>query len=190
MWTGKHVKVGNISFKVVGIYKEPGDGESSAYSPYSTIKSIYGAKDNSLGHIEFTFHGLNSEQANEAFENKYRRRLNANHQAHPEDERAIWIWNGYTASMQMEQGIAIIRTALWIVGLFTLLSGIVGVSNIMLITVKERTHEFGIRKAIGAKPWNILKLIITESVIITTFFGYVGMVILPLDLMFVSRQRW
>ncbi len=174
---GKHVKVGNISFKVVGIYKEPGDGESSAYSPYSTIKSIYGAKDNSLGHIEFTFHGLNSEQANEAFENKYRRRLNANHQAHPEDERAIWIWNGYTASMQMEQGIAIIRTALWIVGLFTLLSGIVGVSNIMLITVKERTHEFGIRKAIGAKPWNILKLIITESVIITTFFGYVGMVL-------------
>ena len=174
---GKHVKVGKISFKVVGIYKEPGDGESSAYSPYSTIKSIYGAKDNSLGHIEFTFHGLNSEQANEAFENKYRRRLNANHQAHPEDERAIWIWNGYTASMQMEQGIAIIRTALWIVGLFTLLSGIVGVSNIMLITVKERTHEFGIRKAIGAKPWNILKLIITESVIITTFFGYVGMVL-------------
>ena len=174
---GKHVKVGNISFKVVGIYKEPGDGESSAYSPYSTIKSIYGAKDNSLGHIEFTFHGLNSEQANEAFENKYRRRLNANHQAHPEDERAIWIWNGYTASMQMEQGIAIIRTALWIVGLFTLLSGIVGVSNIMLITVKERTHEFGIRKAIGAKPWNIPKLIITESVIITTFFGYVGMVL-------------
>ena len=174
---GKHVKVGNISFKVVGIYKEPGDGESSAYSPYSTIKSIYGAKDNSLGHIEFTFHGLNSEQANEAFENKYRRRLNANHQAHPEDERAIWIWNGYTASMQMEQGIAIIRTALWIVGLFTLLSGIVGVSNIMLITVKERTHEFGIRKAIGAKPWNILKLIITGSVIITTFFGYVGMVL-------------
>ena len=177
MLIGKHVKVGNISFKVVGIYKEPGDGESSAYSPYSTIKSIYGAKDNSLGHIEFTFHGLNSEQANEAFENKYRRRLNANHQAHPEDERAIWIWNGYTASMQMEQGIAIIRTALWIVGLFTLLSGIVGVSNIMLITVKERTHEFGIRKAIGAKPWNILKLIITESVIITTFFGYVGMVL-------------
>ena len=174
---GKHVKVGSISFKVVGIYKEPGDGESSAYSPYSTIKSIYGAKDNSLGHIEFTFHGLNSEEANEAFENKYRRRLNANHQAHPEDERAIWIWNGYTASMQMEQGIAIIRTALWIVGLFTLLSGIVGVSNIMLITVKERTHEFGIRKAIGAKPWNILKLIITESVIITTFFGYVGMVL-------------
>ena len=172
---GKNVKVGNISFKVVGIYKNPGDGGGSAYSAYSTIKSIYGANSNSLGNIEFTFHGLTTEQANKAFEDTYRRRLNANHQVHPEDERAIWIWNGYRENMQMEQGIAIIHTALWIVGLFTLLSGIVGVSNIMLITVKERTHEFGIRKAIGAKPWSILKLIIVESVLITTFFGYVGM---------------
>ena len=73
--------------------------------------------------------------------------------------------------------MSILRTALWVIGLLTLLSGVVGVSNIMLITVKERTHEFGIRKAIGAKPWNILRLIITESIIITTFFGYVGMLL-------------
>ena len=174
---GKYVKVGDLSFKVVGIYKSRGEGNGNAYSSYSAIKGIYGANIPSIGSIEFTFHGLNTEDANENFEKDYRRRLNAEHQAHPEDEEAVWIWNRFTQNLQMEQGIDIIRTFLWVVGLFTLLSGIVGVSNIMLITVKERTHEFGIRKAIGARPWNILKLIIVESVIITTFFGYIGMVL-------------
>ncbi|MBR2035962.1 MAG: FtsX-like permease family protein, partial [Prevotella sp.] len=93
----------------------------------------------------------------------------------PDDDNAVWLWNRYTQNMQMNMGIGIIRMALWIVGLFTLLSGIVGVSNIMLITVKERTREFGIRKALGATPWSILRLIIVESVIITTIFGYIGM---------------
>ena len=174
---GQNVKVGNFSFKVVGIYKDEESGSSEAFSSYSAIKGIFGANTDEAGNIEFTFHGLTTEKANDNFEKDYRRRINANHQAHPEDENSIWLWNRYTNNMQMEQGIGIIRTALWIVGLFTLLSGIVGVSNIMLITVKERTHEFGIRKAIGAKPWSILRLIIVESVIITTFFGYIGMVL-------------
>ena len=174
---GTYVNVGNFAFQVVGIYKEQQNGRADGFSAYSTIKSIYGANTDDAGRIEFTFHGLTTEQANNDFEKDYRRRLNAEHQAHPEDEEAIWIWNRFTQNLQMEQGIDIIRTFLWVVGLFTLLSGIVGVSNIMLITVKERTHEFGIRKAIGAKPWNILKLIIVESVIITTFFGYIGMVL-------------
>ena len=174
---GQHVKLGSFAFQVVGIYKENENGRANAFSSYTAIKSIYGANTDDAGRIEFTFHGLPTEAANEAFEKDYRTRLNTAHQAHPDDENAIWLWNRYTQSLEMETGIGIIRTALWIIGLFTLLSGIVGVSNIMLITVKERTHEFGIRKAIGAKPWSILKLIIVESVIITTFFGYIGMVL-------------
>ena len=174
---GQYVNVGSLAFKVVGIYKENENGQANVFAPYSVIKSIFGANTDDAGRIEFTFHGLTTEEANENFEKDYRRRLNAAHQAHPDDESALWLWNRYSSNMQMQEGMSIIRTALWVIGLFTLLSGIVGVSNIMLITVKERTHEFGIRKAIGAKPWSILRLIIVESVIITTIFGYVGMVL-------------
>lgn len=174
---GQFVKVGNFAFQIVGIYKEQENGRANMFSSYSAIKSIYGARNDDAGRIEFTFQGLKTVAENDAFEKGYRQRLNLAHQVHPEDESAIYLWNRYTQNMQMQDGISIIRTALWIVGLFTLLSGIVGVSNIMLITVKERTHEFGIRKAIGAKPWSILKLIIIESVIITTIFGYIGMIL-------------
>ncbi len=174
---GRYVNLGSLAFQVVGIYKENENGRADAFSGYTAIKSIYGAGTDDAGRIEFTFHGLPTEEANEQFEADYRQRLNSAHQAHPDDESAVWLWNRFTQNLQMETGIGIIRTALWIVGLFTLLSGIVGVSNIMLITVRERTHEFGIRKAIGARPWSILRLIIVESVIITTFFGYIGMLL-------------
>ena len=173
---GKYVNVGSFAFRVVGIYKDQENGQANAVTSYSVLKTIYGKGDDA-GRIEFNFHGLETEQDNENFETAYRKRINANHMAAPDDESAIYLWNRYTQSMQMTKGIGIIRTALWIVGLFTLLSGIVGVSNIMLITVQERTREFGIRKAIGAKPWSILRLIIVESVIITTVFGYVGMLL-------------
>ena len=171
---GQYVNVGAFAFRVVGIYKEQENGRASAFTSYTAMNAIFGLGSD-VGRIEFSFHGLPTQQANEEFEKAYRGRINASHQAAPDDESAIYLWNRYTQNMQMDTGIGIIRTALWIVGLFTLLSGVVGVSNIMLITVKERTREFGIRKAIGAKPWNILYLIIVESIIITTIFGYVGM---------------
>ena len=173
---GKNVKISNLNFQVVGIYKDDESrNNTEAFIAYSTIKTIY-AKGDDAGSLEFTIKNLKTQEDNEKFEKNYRASINNNHQAAPDDDRTIWLWNRYMDNIQMNQGIAIMQTALWIVGLFTLLSGIVGVSNIMLITVKERTREFGVRKAIGAKPWSILKLIITESIIITSFFGYIGMV--------------
>ena len=174
---GKYVNVGAFAFKVVGIYKNDESRQNNdAFTSFTTIRKMYG-RGNDAGDIEFSFHGLDTEQANEQFEKKYRQRINLNHQAAPDDESSVWIWNRYTQNLQMNSGLGMVRTALWLVGLFTLLSGIVGVSNIMLITVKERTHEFGIRKAIGASPWDIMKLILAESVTITAFFGYVGMLL-------------
>ena len=159
---GKNVKLGDLSFKVVGIYKDDETRQNNeAFTSFYTVKTIY-AKGDKAGDIEFTLKNMKSEEDNRAFEKNYRASINKNHQAAPDDERSLWLWNRYLDNIQMNQGIAIIQSALWIIGLFTLLSGIVGVSNIMLISV--------------AKPWSILKLIITESIIITSFFGYIGMV--------------
>uniref|UniRef100_A0AB33JHY4 ABC transporter permease n=2 Tax=unclassified Prevotella TaxID=2638335 RepID=A0AB33JHY4_9BACT len=172
---GRYVKVDSLAFQVIGVYKsDQSRTNSNCYAPFNTVRVIY-QKGDRVGDIVFTFQDLETQQANEDFEKAYRASLNRNHQAAPDDEGAVWIWNRFTQALQMNKGMNIIRTALWVIGIFTLLSGIVGVSNIMLITVKERTREFGIRKAIGAKPWSILRLIIIESVIITTFFGYIGM---------------
>ena len=175
---GRRVEVEQLSFEIVGVYKDKQNGmrASSIFTAYNTIRTLYN-KGDYAGNIVFTFHGLNSQKENEDWEKKYRATINKLHGADPTDEDAIWISNGFTQMLQMQTGSNIIRTALWIIGLLTLLSGIVGVGNIMLITVKERTREFGIRKAIGAKPLSILRLIILESIIITTFFGYIGMVL-------------
>ena len=174
---GERVKIGNLSFKIVGVRQAAeNENDTEIYTPYTTLKGIFGKSD-TIDMLSFTFHGLDTEAENEAFEKEYKRVLNTVHGAAPDDERAIWIRNSFRMNMQMNKGRHILEIFLWVVGLFTLLSGIVGVSNIMLITVKERTHEFGIRKAIGANPWSVMKLIIAESVSITAFFGYIGMVL-------------
>ena len=86
-----------------------------------------------------TTKNLETIEANEKFETYYRKVLGANHRFDPTDHSAIWIWNRFTNYLQQQQGSAMLRIAIWVIGIFTLLSGIVGVSNIMLITVKERT---------------------------------------------------
>lgn len=172
---GQFVNAGGVVYQVVGLYKDQGDQSSVAYIPFTTLQTIYD-KGDKLNNIVFTTQGLTTEAANDAFEKEYRRVVAANHRFHPDDWGAIWIWNRFTQYLQTQAAAGTLRIAIWVIGIFTLLSGIVGVSNIMLITVKERTHEFGIRKALGAKPFSILRLIVVESICITTFFGYFGMV--------------
>ena len=174
---GRTIKAADLAFSVVGIYEsEKNSMGNDAFIPFTTFRAIYN-KGDKTGNIVFSFKGIKTEEENDNFEATYRSRINKNHRAAPEDENAIWIWNRFTMNRQMSTATDIIRLALWIIGILTLISGIVGVSNIMLITVKERTHEFGIRKAIGAKPWSILRLIMAESIVITTFFGYIGMIL-------------
>lgn len=173
---GKMLNMKGVMFQVVGIYKDKGNNSGQdVYIPFSTLQTVYN-KGDKLNNILFTIKDLNTEEENKAFEKDYRAAIGAHQRFDKTDDGAIWIWNRFTQMLQMNQGSGYMRTGIWVIGLFTLLSGIVGVSNIMLITVKERTREFGIRKALGARPWSILKLVIVESVVITAFFGYIGMV--------------
>ena len=172
---GRMIRCGDVSFKVVGILKsDMSTTTRDIYAPFTSVRTMFN-KGKYVDEIIFTFKGLETEEDNEQFEKRLLALLNTAHKAAPDDNSAIWIWNRFTQSMQMNKGMDLVSTALWIIGLLTLLSGIVGVSNIMLITVKERTHEFGIRMAIGASPWNITRLILAESITITAFFGYIGM---------------
>lgn len=174
---GQFVKAGDVAFQVVGTYNDQGDrGASEAYIPFTSLQTIYN-KGTQLNNIIFTVKNLNTVKSNEDFEADYRKVIAANHRFDPKDDSAIWIWNRLANYFKTQQASSILRIAIWVIGIFTLLSGIVGVSNIMLITVKERTREFGIRKALGAKPGSILRLVIIESVVITTLFGYIGMVL-------------
>lgn len=170
---GRTVRVDGLAFQVVGVYKDQGYMQSPAYVPLTTLQTIY-PDLNHLGQLSLTTRGLDDEAKNTAFEDHYRKAMATLHRFAPDDS-GIWIHNRFTQQQQQNTAYKILTNAIWVVGFLTLLSGIVGVSNIMLITVKERTHEIGIRKALGAKPSSILVLIITESVVITTFFGYIGM---------------
>lgn len=173
---GKNIKIDDIVFKIGGIYADDGNSsDRTIYLPFTTLQHIYNETAD-IGNIIFSIKNLNTEKENEKFEEKYRAAIAANHQFDKTDRSAIWIWNRFTQFLQQQKGQKYLRIAIWVIGIFTLLSGIVGVSNIMLITVKERTREFGIRKALGASPNSILSLVIFESVLITTFFGYLGLV--------------
>lgn len=174
---GKYVLAKDIAYQVIGVYKDDaGRSDVPVYIPFSTAQSLY-SKNYGFERLDFTIKGLNTIEANEAFIKRFRQKMGALHNFDPEDKSALSIWNTAEDSVQAESIFGAITIFIWVVGLASLMAGIVGVGNIMLITVKERTREFGIRKAIGASPISVLRLVLLESIIITTAFGYIGMIL-------------
>ena len=121
-----------------------------------------------------TVQGLTDEASGEAAEDDIRASLARQHEFAPDDANAIWTWNRFNDYLRGQTAGNILQIAVWVLGLLTLLTGIAGVSNIMFVSVRERTHEIGIRRAIGAKPRSIVTQVITESVAMTAIFGYIG----------------
>jgi len=173
---GKYVNAGKISYLIVGVYtiKEAREA-NEAIIPFTTAQSVYNFEAKGYSNIVFTVTGLETEQANKEYETLLRNRMGRLHFFAPDDDNALYIWNKLQHYLQTLGIFNAINLFVWIIGIGTLIAGIVGVSNIMLITVKERTKEFGIRKAIGASPVSILKMILLESVLITSVFGLTGM---------------
>lgn len=173
---GKYVNAGQIPYQVIGVYTdEDNNNNAPAYIPFSTGQILYRG-GYGLDDIVFTLKGIGTEEESEAFEKRLREQFGRRHYFDPEDKRALGMWNTLDDFRMMNGMMNGITLFIWIIGIGTLTAGIVGVSNIMLITVRERTREFGIRKALGATPFSILKLIIVESILITAVFGYLGMV--------------
>lgn len=171
---GEYVKVGNLMFKVVGVNsKKFAWGTPTAYIPFSTAQMIFNPS-RKINNISFTVDGLETKEENENFNTALRGLMGRHLNFNPEDKQALWINNAQEDYIETQKIFNAITIFVSIVGILTLIAGIVGVSNIMLVSVKERTREIGIRKAIGAPPWAILKTVIIEALIITSIFGYIG----------------
>jgi putative ABC transport system permease protein len=171
---GNRVTAMGLSWLVVGVYSK--DWGNDNYIPFTTALALNGGK-RYIDQINIIGKGLSTEEDGERLEQDVRSTLAGSHNFDPEDTKAVGIWNRFSNSLQAKTGMNILVIATWIIGMMTMLSGIIGVSNIMFVSVKERTHEIGIRRAIGAKPRSIMTQVIAESVSITTLFGYIGIVL-------------
>lgn len=176
---GKTVLCGGIAFTVVGVYKTMFNqsSSSSCYIPLSVGQMIYRAGDTRVWAIFFELPSITTDEGMADFEKRLIARLAAEHNFSPTDESAIWIRNNFEMFRNISKVFNGISAFIWVIAIATLLAGIVGVSNIMLVTVRERTFEFGIRKALGAKPRSLIRLVLIEAVAITAIFGYIGMLI-------------
>lgn len=173
---GEYININKVPFKVVGICSEPGSTNTrEGYIPLTTAQMIFNGT-NQLHNLAVTINAQTLEES-QAIEEQVRMVLSREHKFDPKDEGAIGLFNKLERYIQTMKIFQAIKIFIWIIGIGTLIAGVVGVSNIMLIVVKERTKEIGIRKAIGASPASVISLILLESIMITTIAGYIGLVL-------------
>lgn len=178
---GKYLQIGNINFKIVGVYTDPGGEreESRVFVPSTTAQKVFKG-GNDIQNMAFTLEPKeNFEEARAAaavFSEEMEKNLKERHTVAPEDKRAVTVSNKLEDTKRFYDLMDMIRFFFWGVGICTIIAGVVGVSNIMLIIVKERTREIGIRKALGAEPWSIVAMILHESIFVTTIAGFVGLI--------------
>ena len=173
----KNIEINGIAFKVVGLFRDDG-GENEMekiYLPISTSQRTFGG-GNRIGQIMMTTGDLPLPET-EDMSKEIHRRIAQTHTFSIDDPRAVYVRNSNEQFQRFTNLMSAIRGFVWIVGIGTILAGVVGVSNIMMITVRERTREIGVRKALGATPWSIVSLILQESIFITAIAGYVGLVL-------------
>lgn len=177
---GEQITVANINFKVVGVFTDPGGEreESRVFVPLTTAQQVFGLGDK-IGYMAYIMKKKDTyEEAvaeSEKFKNDYGKLLRSKNGAAPDDESAVGIFNSVKEAKKFYDLNLYIRLFFWWVGICTIIAGVVGVSNIMMIIVKERTKEIGIRKALGASPVSIILMILHESIFITTISGFMGL---------------
>jgi putative ABC transport system permease protein len=179
---GEYITISGAGFKIVGVYGEYGrnEGEENRiFIPISTAQLAFHG-DDKINNINFMLPEMESFDETVAVNEKFTAALLSYlykaHNIAPEDKRAIHIWNPIQEAKRFHSLGKGIEVFFWAVGLFTLIAGVVSVSNIMLIVVKERTREIGIRKALGAKPWSIIGMIMHEAIFVTAIAGFTGLI--------------
>ncbi len=174
---GKYINMNGVPFKVVGVFNDPGQDRDllRIYIPASTAQKVFNM-GNRINNVCLILNDADIDESLQVVE-QARQDLSQKLKFDPADQRALFIFNSIQNYKQFMDLFAGIRFFIWIIGIGTIIAGIVGVSNIMMIVVKERTKEIGIRKALGATPNSIVSLIIQESVLITGFAGYLGLVL-------------
>src|SRR5262249_5672370 len=173
---GQWILVNNVPFEIVGVFEDDGDqGElRRLYVPITTAQSVWATTDK-VNQIMFTVGDLGVEQSKQLAQ-VIKRQLSERHRFDEADPMAVRVRNNVENFERFQRIFTMIDIFIWLMGACTIVAGVVGVSNIMLIIVKERTKEIGIRKALGATPFNIVSTILLEAVALTAAAGYVGLV--------------